>query len=74
MVCRGRAMMAALAQMELEVKRERNTDSVSERRAGGKDLGGRLPGAGAGAGAGAASCVSEERPTNEAPLITWRAC
>lgn len=34
-------VMAALAQMELEVKRERITDSVSKRRAAGKDLGGR---------------------------------
>lgn len=34
-------VMAALAQMELEIKRERITDSVSKRRAGGKDLGGR---------------------------------
>ena len=35
------AMMAALAQMELEIKREHITDSVSKRRAAGKDLGGR---------------------------------
>ncbi len=34
-------VMAALAQMELDVKRERITDSVSKRRAAGKDLGGR---------------------------------
>ncbi|WP_426977761.1 recombinase family protein [Pseudarthrobacter sp. O4] len=34
-------VMAALAQMELEIKRERITDSVSKRRAAGKDLGGR---------------------------------
>ncbi len=34
-------IMAALAQMELEIKRERNTDSISKRRAAGKDLGGR---------------------------------
>ena len=34
-------VMAALAQMELEIKRERITDSVSNRRAAGKDLGGR---------------------------------
>ena len=33
--------MAALAQMELDIKRERITDSVSKRRAAGKDLGGR---------------------------------
>jgi DNA invertase Pin-like site-specific DNA recombinase len=33
--------MAALAQMELEIKRERITDSVAKRRAAGKDLGGR---------------------------------
>ncbi len=33
--------MTALAQMELEIKRERITDSVSKRRAAGKDLGGR---------------------------------
>lgn len=35
------AVMAALAQMELEIKRERITDSVANRRATGKDLGGR---------------------------------
>lgn len=34
-------VMAALAQMELELKRERITDSVAKRRAAGKDLGGR---------------------------------
>jgi DNA invertase Pin-like site-specific DNA recombinase len=34
-------IMAALAQMELEIKRERITDSVSKRRATGGDLGGR---------------------------------
>ncbi|PLC12824.1 resolvase [Kocuria flava] len=34
-------VMAALAQMELEIKRERITDSVAKRRAAGKDLGGR---------------------------------
>jgi DNA invertase Pin-like site-specific DNA recombinase len=34
-------VMAALAQMELEIKRERITDSVSKRRAAGEDLGGR---------------------------------
>ena len=34
-------VMAALAQMELEIKRERINDSVSKRRAAGKDLGGR---------------------------------
>jgi DNA invertase Pin-like site-specific DNA recombinase len=34
-------VMAALAQMELDVKRERVGDSVSKRRAAGKDLGGR---------------------------------
>lgn len=34
-------VMAALAQMELEIKRERVTDSVTKRRAAGKDLGGR---------------------------------
>lgn len=33
-------VMAALARMELEIKRERITDSVSRRRAAGKDLGG----------------------------------
>ena len=33
--------MAALAEMELEIKRERITDSVAKRRAAGKDLGGR---------------------------------
>jgi DNA invertase Pin-like site-specific DNA recombinase len=35
------AIMAALAQMELEIKRERVADSVSKRRAAGKNLGGR---------------------------------
>lgn len=34
-------VMAALAQMELEVKAERNRDSVAKRRAKGGDLGGR---------------------------------
>lgn len=34
-------VMAALGQMELDIKRERITDSVSKRRAAGKDLGGR---------------------------------
>lgn len=34
-------VMAALAQMELEIKRERITDSVAKRRAAGRDLGGR---------------------------------
>lgn len=34
-------VMAALAPMELEIKRERINDSVSKRRAAGKDLGGR---------------------------------
>lgn len=34
-------VMAALAQMELEIKRERINDSVSKRRAAGKNLGGR---------------------------------
>jgi DNA invertase Pin-like site-specific DNA recombinase len=34
-------IMAALAQMEYEIKRERVTDSISKRRAAGKDLGGR---------------------------------
>lgn len=34
-------VMAALAQMELEIKRERITDSVAKRRAAGQDLGGR---------------------------------
>ena len=34
-------VMAALAQMELEIKRERITNSVAKRRAAGKDLGGR---------------------------------
>jgi DNA invertase Pin-like site-specific DNA recombinase len=34
-------IMAALAQMELEIKRERITDSISKRRATGGDLGGR---------------------------------
>jgi DNA invertase Pin-like site-specific DNA recombinase len=36
-------VMAALAQMELDIKRERIGDSVSKRRAAGKDLGGRRP-------------------------------
>ncbi|MEX5272241.1 recombinase family protein [Kocuria sabuli] len=36
-------VMSALAQMELEIKRERITDSVAKRRAAGKDLGGRRP-------------------------------
>lgn len=34
-------VMAALAQMELEIKAERNRDSVAKRRAKGGDLGGR---------------------------------
>jgi DNA invertase Pin-like site-specific DNA recombinase len=34
-------IMAALAQMEHEIKRERIVDSISKRRAAGKDLGGR---------------------------------
>ena len=34
-------VMAALAEMELQIKKERITDSVSKRRAAGKDLGGR---------------------------------
>lgn len=34
-------IMAALAQMEHEIKRERVTDSVAKRRAAGQDLGGR---------------------------------
>ncbi len=34
-------IMAALAQMELEIKRERVTDSISKRRAAGQNLGGR---------------------------------
>lgn len=34
-------VMAALAQMELEIKRERINDSVAKRRAAGADLGGR---------------------------------
>jgi DNA invertase Pin-like site-specific DNA recombinase len=36
-------VMAALAEMELAIKRERIVDSVSKRRAAGKDLGGRRP-------------------------------
>ena len=36
-------VMTALAQMELEIKREHITDSVAKRRAAGKDLGGRRP-------------------------------
>ncbi|MGN6762187.1 MAG: recombinase family protein [Leifsonia sp.] len=35
------SVMAALAQMELEIKRERIRDSVAKRREAGKDLGGR---------------------------------
>lgn len=34
-------VMAALAEMELEIKRERVTDSIAKRRADGGDLGGR---------------------------------
>lgn len=34
-------VMAALAQMELEIEPERITDSVAKRRAAAKDLGGR---------------------------------
>jgi DNA invertase Pin-like site-specific DNA recombinase len=34
-------VMSALAQMELDIKKERITDSVSKRRAAGGDLGGR---------------------------------
>jgi len=34
-------VMAALAQMEYEIKRERITDSIAKRRAAGLDLGGR---------------------------------
>jgi DNA invertase Pin-like site-specific DNA recombinase len=34
-------VMAALVQMELEIKRERITDPMATRRAAGKDLGGR---------------------------------
>ena len=36
-------VMAALAQMEHEIKSERVTDSISKRRAAGKNLGGRPP-------------------------------
>ena len=36
-------LTAPLAQMELEIKRERITDSVAKRRAAGRDLGGRRP-------------------------------
>lgn len=36
-------LTAALAQMELEIKREGITDSVAKRRAAGRDLGGRRP-------------------------------
>lgn len=36
-------VLAALAEMELAIKRERVADSVSKRRAAGKDLGGRRP-------------------------------
>jgi DNA invertase Pin-like site-specific DNA recombinase len=34
-------VMSALAQMELDIKRERITDSVAKRRTAGGDLGGR---------------------------------
>ena len=34
-------IMAALGQMEHEIKRERVVDSIAKRRAAGKDLGGR---------------------------------
>ncbi|RFA11681.1 hypothetical protein B7R22_18370 [Subtercola boreus] len=34
-------VMAALAQMEHDIKRERVTDSIGKHRAAGKDLGGR---------------------------------
>ena len=34
-------VMVALAQMELDIKTERNRDSVAKRRANGGDLGGR---------------------------------
>lgn len=37
------AVMAALAQMELEIKRERVNDSNTKRRTAGLDLGGRRP-------------------------------
>lgn len=36
-------ILVALSQMELEIKRERIRDSVSKRKAAGKDLGGRRP-------------------------------
>ena len=36
-------VMAALAQMELEINRERIVDSVAKRRTAGKDMGGRRP-------------------------------
>lgn len=36
-------VMAALAQMELEINRERVSDSVTKRRAAGNDLGTRRP-------------------------------
>jgi DNA invertase Pin-like site-specific DNA recombinase len=36
-------VMAALAQMEFDIKRERVADSVAKRRASGGDLGGRPP-------------------------------
>ena len=36
-------VMAALAEMELAIKRERTVDSVNKRRAAGKDLDGRRP-------------------------------
>lgn len=34
-------VMAALAQIELDIRRKRITDSVTQRRAAGRDLGGR---------------------------------
>lgn len=36
-------ILAALAQTELEIKREPINDSVNKRRANGRDLGGRRP-------------------------------
>lgn len=36
-------VMAALTQKELEIKRQRVTDSVTKRRSAGHDLGGRRP-------------------------------
>ncbi|WP_051423501.1 recombinase family protein [Arthrobacter sp. MA-N2] len=53
-------VMAALAQMELDIKRERIIDSVSKRRASGRDLGGRR------------STFTTSQIENARPLMTSR--